>query len=104
MAPFRNFLARRSGVPNGAKTESSDENVRPAGSNRSTPLSFESGDKTAPPEYKLSGMWLSLIVQFIMASDKVRPLNQTQCATVVDDNGSYLPVFPVPRSRIDQYH
>ena len=56
MAPFRNFLARRSGVPNGAQTESSDENVRPVDSNRSTPLSVKSGDKTAPPEYKLSGM------------------------------------------------
>ena len=55
MAPFRNFLARRSGVPNGAQTESSDENDRPSDSHRSTPLSVKS-EKTGPPEYKLSGM------------------------------------------------
>ena len=60
MAPFRNFLARRSGVPNGAQTENSDENARPSDSHRSTPLSIKSSDKVAPPEYKLSGMWLSL--------------------------------------------
>ena len=41
MAPFRNFLARRSGVPNGAQTENSDENARPSDSHRSTPLSIK---------------------------------------------------------------
>lgn len=48
-------------MPNGAQTENSDENARPSDSHRSTPLSIKSSDKVAPPEYKLSGMWLSLV-------------------------------------------
>ena len=106
MAPFRNFLTRRSGVPNGAQTENSNENARPSDSHRSTPLSIKSSDKVSPPEYKLSGMWLSLIsIRYTLVIQlynfrQVRPLNSYPCATVVDDNGSYLPVFLFPYSRV----
>ncbi|KAE8152807.1 hypothetical protein BDV25DRAFT_150413, partial [Aspergillus avenaceus] len=64
MAPFRNFLAKRSAAPNGGEANSNNDTTD---SSRSTPLSIRTSTENEPPEYKLS---------------------------VVDDSGAYLPPSP----------
>lgn len=58
MAPFRNFLTKKSTALNGGQTENSDSNRPSMDSHRSTPLSVPNYDDS-PKEYKLSGMRLN---------------------------------------------
>jgi hypothetical protein len=57
MAPFRNFLSRRSAAPNGGEIENIHEDNRVSTeSHHSNPLSIRKSYEKEPPEYKLSGM------------------------------------------------
>ncbi|KAL4976789.1 hypothetical protein BDW66DRAFT_134300 [Aspergillus desertorum] len=67
MAPFFNFLGKRSADPSGGEADTQLDARLSEDSHRSTPLSIRKSRETEPPEYKLS---------------------------VVDCNGDYLPPSP----------
>ncbi|PYH88681.1 hypothetical protein BO71DRAFT_403671 [Aspergillus ellipticus CBS 707.79] len=74
MAPFRNFLSRKSAVPNGGEVSANDNasSRLSLDSHASTPMSIRKSTETSePPEYKLS---------------------------VVDANGIYQPPSPPEKS------
>jgi hypothetical protein len=57
MAPFRNFLTKRSAGLNGGEAgNGSDSNRASSDSNRPSPLSVKESNDNPPDEYKLSGM------------------------------------------------
>lgn len=57
MAPFRNFLSKKSVVSNGGEADSAAGINRLSAENqRSNPLSVRKSCENAPNEYKLSGM------------------------------------------------
>ncbi|KAI9928797.1 hypothetical protein ASPWEDRAFT_36585 [Aspergillus wentii DTO 134E9] len=66
MAPFRNFLTRKS-APNGGEANTSDSNHLSTENPNARPASIRTSSENAPNEFKLS---------------------------VVDDNGEYLPPSP----------
>ncbi|KAL4774947.1 hypothetical protein BDW60DRAFT_204872 [Aspergillus nidulans var. acristatus] len=70
MAPFLNFLGKRSAGPSSGEAETQPDTRLSDDSRRSTPLSFRKSQETETPEYKLS---------------------------VVDCNGDYLPPSPPER-------
>ncbi|GAT29340.1 similar to An08g02380 [Aspergillus luchuensis] len=60
MAPFRNFLSRKSTAPNGGEVSAApnDNSASHASldTHGSSPLNFRKSSENEPPEYKLSGM------------------------------------------------
>lgn len=60
MAPFRNFLSRKSAAPSNGEEITTLDNTSTSrlsiDGQRSTPLSFRKSFEKEPPEYKLSGM------------------------------------------------
>jgi hypothetical protein len=56
MAPFLNFLGKRSAGLSSGEAETQPDTRLSDDSRRSTPLSFRKSQETETPEYKLSGM------------------------------------------------
>lgn len=97
MAPFRNFLSRKSTAPNGGEVSAAptDNSASHASldTQGSSPLNFRKSSENEPPEYKLSGM----PPRDPFNGSLTYPANSILFPPVVDANGIYHPVCePLP--------